>query len=111
MNIGDKVEWVPSEDKHLETKDGKCAWEHAIKIRDTLRVMSAEEVSLFLKSNKKRPGRIKELVPTRPQCTYPATVTDEQGDKVSLDITAPGGITWHHDNVPVDLSGKPGTCH
>ncbi len=111
MNIGDKVEWVPSVDKHLEVKDGKYAWEHAIKVRDKLEVQSTEKVKEFLKRNKKRPEALKLLIPTKPQVTYPATVTDEQGDKLSLDIQAPGGITWHHTGVAVDESGAPGTCH
>lgn len=111
MNIGDKVEWVPSTDKHLEVKDGKYAWEHALKLRDKLEVQTTEQVREFLKRNAKRPEALKNLVPTKPQCTYAATITDEQGDKLSLDISVPGGITWHHDNVPVDPDGKPGTCH
>jgi len=112
MNIGDKVQWVPSIDKHLEMLDGKYAWEHAVKGRDgKLEVQSTEDVNKFLKGNARRPETLKTLVPTKPQVTYPATVTDEQGDKLSLDIKAPGGVTWHHDGVTVDPNGAPGTCH
>ena len=112
MNIGDKVQWVPSIDKHLEVVGGKYAWEHAIKGRDgKLNVQSTDDVKAFLKRNFKRPETLKTLIATKPQVTYPAIVRDEQGDKLSLDISVPGGMTWHIDNVPVDPSGAPGTCH
>ncbi len=112
MNIGDKCEWVPSVEHHLEIKDGKYAWEHAIKIRGKDEVQSFEDVGNFIRRNAKRPETLKTLFPTNPQCTYPATVTEVEGDKVSLDIVSPiGGVTLHYENVAVDPSGKPGTCH
>ncbi len=112
MNIGEKCEWVPSIEHHLEMKDGKYAWEHARKQGNDLKPMNTDQVVAFLKQNARRPETLKLLVATKPQCTYPATVTAGEGDKVALDIVSPiGGVTLHYDNVPVDPSGKPGTCH
>ncbi len=112
MNIGDKVQWVPSIEHHLEVKDGKYAWEHAIKSRDKLEVQTMDEIRLFLKRNAKHAEALKNLIATKPQCTYSATVTAGEGDKVGLDIVSPiGGVTLHYDNVPIDASGAPGTCH
>ncbi len=115
MNVGDKVEWVPSIEHEFDPVPNLgYAWDHEIKDPQTdkwsaatpARVLNAIEII------RRDRNRRNELRATKPACAYPATVTAVDGDKVSLDIQSPmSWVTLHYDGVAVDPSGKPGTCH
>jgi hypothetical protein len=122
MEIGDKVQWVPSIDHHLEFVPwaNLYAWEHTVTRRAKYPAKVGEEVvqsvtdirKAINASAKKNRQPLEALTPTKPQTTYPAVVKAISEDgTVSLDITSPiGGITLHYDNVLVDPNGAPGTC-
>ncbi len=114
MQIGDEVLWVPNIDHARDPIPGGFAWEHEIldpRI-DKWGVAKPEAVLNAIEIIKRDPNRRKELRASKPVAKYPAVVTAVEGDKVSLDIKSPiGGVTLHYDNVAIDPSGKPGTCH
>jgi|ERR1700722_2794520 len=119
MNVGDKVQWVPSIEHAREEVPGKgFAWEHNIMVIDPGKAerkavpASTEKIRNAIEVIKRDKSQKPYLVAVKPRLTYPATVEEVSGDTVSLAILNPcNNVTLRYANVKVDPNKAPGTCH
>lgn len=121
MNVGDQVLYVPCKDfsKVMNTSGpfaGLYAWEHQMMKNGEMKIVNSAQVGAAIEAIRRKRMKPEALVAARPQCVWPAEVTAVTGETVSLNIsaerTAAGGVTYHHDKVAVDPTGKqPESCH